>query len=115
MPDDALIGQLEQRRTALVSANREILSAAQSANRGTTDEENTRYDANRTEIRALDQRLDDLTEQAKREQRGNAARADGTTTTADNGGSGARVQVTGEPMIYGKGSPHSYWADLARD
>jgi HK97 family phage major capsid protein len=117
-----LTGQLETRRSALITANREILSAASAANEGagraTTADEDQRYGANMTEIRALNQRLDDLGDQAARDERARQHRADGTTGTADDHGSGARasgVQVTSEPQTYGRYSPHSYWADLARD
>ena len=99
MPDDGLSGQLETRRASLITANRELLAAAQSANRATTAEEDTRYDANMTEIRALNTRLDDLADQAQREERARAARA-GDASTEDDGGSGARAsgaQVTSEP------------------
>jgi len=109
VPDDALIGQLETRRQSLVTANREILSAA--AGRTMTAEETTAYDGNMTEVRALNSRLDDLRDEAAREARGAAARADGTTTTA---GTGDAVTVTREPQIYERYSPHSYFADLAR-
>lgn len=114
MPDDGLTGQLEQRRSTLVAANRELLSA--SAARPMTEQETATYDANMTEVRSLNQRLDDLHEERQREQRGNAARADGTTTVVDNG-SGAQasgVQVTSEPQIYGRYSSHSYFSDLMR-
>jgi HK97 family phage major capsid protein len=119
LPDDGhdLTGQLETRRASLITANREILSQAAAASRATTEDEDTRYAAGMTEIRALNQRLDDLGDQAQREERARAARA-GNAGVADDHGSGARpsgVQVTSEPMIYGQHSPNSYWADLARD
>jgi HK97 family phage major capsid protein len=117
VPDDGLTGQLETRRASLITANREILSAASAESRATTADEDTRYAANMTEIRALNTRLDDLGEQAQREERARAARTDTAATVADDHGSGARpsgVQVTSEPMIYGEHSPHSYWLDLAR-
>ena len=122
MADDGLTGQLETRRTSLISSNRELLSAAAAANDGggrdlSADEEK-RYQDARKEIRALNERLDDLGEQAQREERARASRADGTTSVADEGGSGARasgVQVTAEPTIYGQHGPHSYWLDLGRD
>lgn len=116
MPDDGLTGQLETRRASLIAANRELLSA--SASRPMTDDETSSYDANMTEVRSLNQRLDDLAEQAQREERARAARADGTASVADDHGSGARTsgaQVTSEPMQYGQGAPHSYWLDLASD
>ena len=116
MPDDGLTGQLEQRRSSLVAANREILTA--SAARPMTDDETARYDANMTEVRSLNTRLDDLADQAAREERRRAATADGTTAVVDDHGSGARasgVQVTSEPMAYGQHSGNSYWLDLARD
>jgi HK97 family phage major capsid protein len=112
-----LTGQLETRRASLITANREILSQASAANRATTAEEDTRYGANMTEIRALNERLDDLGDQAQREERARAARA-GNAGMADDHGSGAPAasgaQVTSEPMIYGQHAPHSYWLDLAR-
>lgn len=118
VPDEPdLTGQLETRRASLITANREILTAASSANRATTAEEDTRYAAAMAEIRALNQRLDDLGDQAQREERARTARA-GNPGVADDHGTGARasgVQVTAEPMIYGQHSPNSYWADLARD
>ena len=115
MPDDGLTGQLETRRASLIAANRELLSA--SASRPMTDDETARYDANMTEVRALNTRLDDLAAEAQREERARAARADGTTTVADDGGAGARasgVQVTSEPMTYSQHGPNSYWLDLGR-
>jgi HK97 family phage major capsid protein len=119
-PTHDLTGQLEQRRAALVTANRELLSAAAAANDSkgrdlTTDEEGT-YQANRKEIRALAERLDDGREGRPRAPPAAASRADGTTTVVDNG-SGAQasgVQVTSEPQIYGRYSSHSYFADLLR-
>ena len=119
-PTHDLTGQLETRRASLVTANRELLSAAAGANNGAgrdlTPDEETRYQTARTEIRGLGERIDDLAAERQREQRGAAARADGTTTVVDNG-SGAQasgVQVTSEPEIYGQYSPHSYFADLLR-
>jgi HK97 family phage major capsid protein len=115
-PSNDLRGQLETRRASLITANRELLSA--SASRAMTAEESATYDGNMTEIRALNSRLDDLTDQEQREERARAARADGTESVADNGGTGARasgVQVTSEPMMYGQHSGNSYWLDLARD
>jgi HK97 family phage major capsid protein len=112
-----LTGELEKRRAGLITANREILSAAAAANRGTTADEDTRYGANMTEIKALNQRLDDLGDQAQREERAKKAQA-GQEGTADDGGSGAQpsgVKVGAEPMIYGRYSGNSYWLDLARD
>jgi HK97 family phage major capsid protein len=120
-PTNDLTGQLETRRASLIAANRELLSAAAAANnsagRDLTADEETRYQDSRKEIRSLNERLDDLAEQAQREERARAARADGTTTVVDNGGSGATaaVTVTSEPMTYGQHGRDSYWADLARD
>ena len=120
MPDDGLTGQLETRRASLVTANRELLSAAAAANNGAgrdlTADEEARYQSARTEIRALGERLDDLADQAAREERARAARA-GQEGVADDHGSGARasgLQVTSEPTVYGKYSGNSYWLDLAR-
>ena len=120
MPDDGLTGQLETRRASLVTANRELLSAAAAANNGAgrdlSADEEARYQAARTEIRALGERLDDLADQAAREERARAARA-GQEGVADDHGSGARasgLQVTSEPTVYGRYSGNSYWLDLAR-
>lgn len=119
-----LPGQLETRRTALIAANREILSAAaahangegQPPGRPLTADEETRYAAHMTEIRSLNTRLDDLADQAQREERARQARA-GESGVADDHGSGASpsgLQVTSEPTTYGRYSGNSYWLDLAR-
>jgi len=113
VPDDALSGQLETRRASLIAANREILSAALSANRGNTAEENTTVDANQAEIRTLNTRLEELAETAQREQRAAASRA-GDPHVADNGSGAGAVTVTSEPQTYERYSRHSYFADLLR-
>ncbi len=117
-PTHDLAGQLETRRASLVTANRELLTAAQAANNGAgrdlSADEEARYQAARTEIRSLGERIGDLTEEAQREQRTAAARADGTTTTVDGGRGASGVQVTSEPTVYGRGSGHSYFLDQAR-
>jgi len=120
-PANDLIGQLETRRASLVTANRELLSAAAAANNGAgrdlSADEETRYQETRKEIGALRERIDDLRDEAQREERARAARA-GDPGVADDHGSGARasgVQVTSEPMTYGQHGPNSYWLDLARD
>lgn len=114
-PTHDLTGQLETRRASLVTANRELLTGAAAANNGAgrdlTADEETRYQANRGEIEKLGARITDLQAEAEREQRGNAARADGTSTEVRAGGA---VTVTSEPQTYSRYSPHSYFADLAR-
>jgi HK97 family phage major capsid protein len=129
MPDD-LLGQLETRRTALITGNRELLSAAAAhANgndasgtpippgRNLTADEQTRYDGAMTEIRGLNTRLDDLGDQAQREERARASRAGQAAAVVDNGGSGAPTasgaQVT-EQLTYTRHGQNSYWLDLAR-
>lgn len=118
MPDDALTGQLETRRRALVDSNRELLQSAAAANDGAgrdlNPEEETRYQSHRTEINALGARIDDLRGEAEREQRAAAARADGTATTVDSGQGAGAVQVVREPQTYERYSSHSYFADLLR-
>jgi len=125
VPDDGLTGQLETRRSALIAANREVLSAAaahpngegQPAGRPLTADETTRYDANMAEIRALNGRLDDLADQSEREQRGRQAHA-GDPVVADDHGAGATasgLEVTSEPLTYTRYGQNSYWLDLARD
>lgn len=109
---DELMNQLEQRRAALIAANREILSAATTGNRATSADEDTKYAANMEEVRGLNTRLDDLHDQAQREERAQQVREPGN---ADDGtGARASVQVTSEPTVYGKYSGQSYWLDLAR-
>ena len=117
-PTNDLSGQLETRRASLVAANRELLTAAQAANGGAgrdlTADEETGYQARRTEIRNMGQRLDDLADEQAREQRAAAARADGTTTTVDGGRGATAVTVTREPQTYERYSAHSYFADMLR-
>jgi HK97 family phage major capsid protein len=116
MPDDGLTGQLETRRASLVTANRELLTAAAKANDGAgrdlSADEEKRYQDNRGEIEKLNQRLDDLKDADAREKRAAAARADGSTADVQPGGA---VTVTSEPTVYGRYSGNSYWGDLARD
>jgi HK97 family phage major capsid protein len=113
-----LTGQLETRRASLVTANRELLTAAAAANEGNgrdlTADEEKRYQDNRGEVEKLKQRISDLSEETAREQRAAAARADGTTTVVDSGQGATGVQVTREPVTYERYSPHSYFADMLR-
>ena len=117
MPDDGLTGQLETRRNSLIDSSREILAVAARENRPTTEDEDTRYAAAMDEVEKLNTRIDDLGEQAKREERARAARAGQEAEVVDDHGSGAQaagVQVTSEPTVYETRSPNSYWLDLAR-
>lgn len=121
MPDDGLIGQLETRRASLIKANRELLSAALAANDGKgrdlTAEEDIRDKETRAEIGKLRERIDDLRDEAQREERARQARA-GDPGVADDHGTGARasgVQVTSEPVTYSRYQPQrSFFLDLAR-
>ncbi|HWG01351.1 MAG TPA: phage major capsid protein, partial [Trebonia sp.] len=70
-----LTADLEERRDRLIGANRELLSAANAARRGTTSEEDVRYGANMVEIRQLNERLGELGDQAAMDERARRSRA----------------------------------------
>lgn len=82
-------------------------------------EERERWSALDSQIEDLDAQIALVTKQQAREQRAaadRAARAGGVQTDVTEGspaGSGWSVGV--EPMVYGRGSGHSYFLDLARD
>lgn len=84
-----------------------------------TTEQRTRWTELDTQIEDLDAQIDLVTKQQLREQRAAADRS------ARDGGQGGDVtdgkpvasgfSVGAEPTIYGRGSKHSYFLDLARD
>jgi HK97 family phage major capsid protein len=86
-----------------------------------TDEQTTQFDALESEINKLDGEIERRQRQEEREQRAAAARAGssgGTATDHTNGSPERRSSgftVGAEPTVYGRGSKHSYFYDLARD
>ena len=102
--DGGLTGQLEERRAQLLGGAREMLDRAKAGGRDATREEGLRHDRILAEVRELDGRLEELREQAVREERGRIAQAGGRSYIADDHGSGARPGggygggVTGDAM-----------------
>lgn len=106
--------QLRERRQALFS---EMETLSQTAT--TTAEQRARFAELDTEITDVDAEIDLRERQAEREQRAAAARAANGNTGANAPGdreqrSGSGWSVGGEPTVYGRGSGHSYFLDMAR-
>jgi HK97 family phage major capsid protein len=83
-----------------------------------TTEQRSRFTDLNTEITELDSEIDARGNQAERESRAAASRAaesGGTTTDHTRGPAGTGWSVGGEPTVYGRGSGHSYFMDMARD
>jgi HK97 family phage major capsid protein len=110
---DELIRKLEERLAQRTARATELLNLA--AGRETlsnTPEELAEYDQAVRDIGDIDAQLKRMREQAEREKRAAAARADGTSRPES--GNAAPVTVTREPTIYGRHSGHSYFLDLCR-
>jgi HK97 family phage major capsid protein len=113
MPADVL-DRLKETRTQHVAAMRAIYDGA--ADGKLTAEQEADWKAKDAEVRDLDANIERLTVQAEREARA----AESRTATGDGGreergaAGGSHAQVTSEPMIYGRGSGHSYFLDEAR-
>ena len=86
-----------------------------------TAEQTTQFDTLEAEINTLDGEIERRERQAEREQRAAASRAGtsgGATTDHTNGTGGQRRtgwSIGAEPTVYGRGSRHSYFMDMARD
>lgn len=112
MPPVDVLGELRERRAALLGEMNTLSASTMNA------EQRSRFSELDTEITGLDDELALRERQAEREQRAAAARAaSGQTgsnapTTEQRSGSGWSVGE--EPTVYGRGSGHSYFLDLAR-
>lgn len=101
---------------ALRSQRQTVLGEMETLSRietGLTAEQRTRWDELETQITDIDGDISRHERQAEREQRAAAARA------SESGGQSADltpsgIQVTSEPQVYGRGSGHSYFLDMAR-
>lgn len=98
----ALIGQLEERRAQNMASMREILDRSKASEKDLTREETARFDRIHAEVGEIDARVEQLRDEAVREQRARAARAGGDSYVVDDHGSGARSwgggPVTGDAM-----------------
>lgn len=117
MPYADLIKQLKEQRAALAAGLSELPVKLQAEKRAATKEELAGFDAKEAEARDLDAQIEKFTAQAEREQRAADARA--KTGDTDRPVTGAadgdrRHVVTSEPTVYGQGSGHSYFLDMAR-
>jgi RNA processing factor Prp31 len=108
---------LELRRTAATERD-QILVAPQTEKRDLNDAEDKAFAEKRAAIDDLDKQIEEIEgriaeaeDQEKRDQAAAAAYARaGQTGERREGG----ARVTSEPQIYGPGSRHSYFLDLAR-
>jgi len=109
---DELIRKLEERRAALVKAAEAALApAAGRETLSSTKEELAAFDKATADIGEIDAQLARFREQRDREAKAAKLR-EGDPRPVTGRASGGTV--TSEPMVYGKGSGHSYFLDMAR-
>src|SRR5215469_13512737 len=100
-----------------MKAAEQILSLASNReNLTNTPEELRDYDEATKAYKDLDAHIGRLREQRDREARAAKVNA-GNGHVAADGGKGtaeARAHITNEPRVYGRGSGHSYFLDMAR-
>jgi HK97 family phage major capsid protein len=94
-----LVGQLEERRAEGIASRREMIDRAKASGREFSAGENARYERLTAEGAEIDARIEELREQAVREQRAQLARV-GQAGIIDNHGSGHPVSgpVHGDAM-----------------
>lgn len=94
---------LEERRKGLKAENEALINKMGEENRGLTDEESTKFDANVAEIRKLDEQINEVRDAEVREAAAAAHRAETAT-----------VQVTSEPNPVYRKDDHStsFFRDL---
>jgi HK97 family phage major capsid protein len=111
-----VITRLETRRAELTGQVEQLLKGLEAEQRTALNAvEQEKYDALKAELDPLDNQLQEFRAQREREQRAAAARAgDPATVDAGQGGRASAVQVLSEPMVYGRGSGHSFFLDQAR-
>jgi HK97 family phage major capsid protein len=120
MDKRSLIADLRNKRADERNAVDNLLAHAKRSKRGLTTGEATRFDAHETEIRALNDRIDELSAQveaddaaapvAKRYAPGAAARNNPTNNRSNPM---SRLSVN-EPATYSREGRNSYFLDLAR-
>lgn len=107
-----MTGVLEDLRTRRETMFSELETLSKSADLNA--EQKSRFTTLDKEIVALDDEIEARDRQADREKRAAEARAAASGgTSTDHTPSGA--QVANEPTVYGRGSGHSYFLDMARD
>jgi HK97 family phage major capsid protein len=111
------IRRLEARRAQLVEQRDAILEAAEQEQRDAlSDEETTRFDALRDEIREVDERLTVLREELARDEEAaeQASRHQRSGTDDEREERRQRIEVGEEPATYGRRSGNSFFLDIAR-
>ncbi|WP_034088852.1 phage major capsid protein [Streptacidiphilus albus] len=113
MPVDVL-ADMREKRSGLLAQMRTLTELP-----AMSPEQRTQFKTLDGEITGLDEELDLRQKQADREARAAAARAESGNTGA-NAPDGEQRQRSGwsvgeEPTIYGRGSGHSYFLDMARE
>jgi HK97 family phage major capsid protein len=114
-----LVTSLQEQRDAEL-AELDRLMAAATTNKGFTAEAKAEFEQRSQNADGLSDQIKLVTAQAEREQRAAASRAQvsggqGQDITSGTERRGSGFTVGNEPMIYGRGSGHSYFLDLARD
>lgn len=104
------------RRGAARASVEAIIAATRSENRAPTADESARIAAGMDEIRAMNDEETSLNAQiaaAEETERREAAAATARAAGGQTGQAGPRAVVVSEPQVYGRGSGHSYFHDLA--
>lgn len=104
-------------RRAAARANVEaIIAATRTESRAPTADESARITAGMDEIRAMNDEETALNTQiaaAEETERREAQAAQARATGGQTGQNGPRAVITSEPQVYGRGSAHSYFHDMA--
>lgn len=111
-----LIVRLKENRKSATDAMKLAIDTANAEKRSLSADEQTAWDAREAEVRALDERITKFTEQEQREVRAAESRKETGDAGREERGdaAGSRAVVTSEPTVYGPGSRHSYFLDMAR-
>lgn len=105
-----ILKEILEQRDARSAELEGITQAVEAEKRDLTEQEESRSAELLAEIDELDERVKAEKRNAERAQMLAEARSIVSTRTE----TGLDAKVTDEPMVYGEGSPHSYFADLAR-
>ena len=110
-----LVEQLELRSASLYAEMTAAVKPSIDEKRSATPEELATFAKAKEERAAVTDQIATFKEQEEREQRAAASRAaTGDVAREERGDAGARAVITSEPTIYGAGSGHSYFLDMAR-
>ncbi|MCX4422514.1 phage major capsid protein [Streptomyces mirabilis] len=120
MDKRSLIADLRVKRADERTAAGNLLEHAKRSKRGLTTSEETRFDAHESEIRALNDRIDELSAQVEADDaaadmaKRYAPAPSGNPTESRNSHMTTSARITSEPSTYSREGRNSYFLDLAR-